>query len=427
MFILKYLLSVAFIWLFFFTEIQAQSVVKDTTETQQDSLKKRDLIKQLGNGFFPTKYFDIDLRYLIKFNQYEGLRTGVGGVTNDAFSEKYRINGYLVYGFRDHRFKYGIGGGIRLIPNTNTWLNFSYIDDLQETGSSKFITDKRFFQFFEPRLLNIDLFYKYIAKNISLEHQISPRLVTETQLGVSNVNPTYNYIYEVDGKSYSEFNLSTAVISLQWSPFSRYELVDKRIKEVKIGFPKFTLQYTQSVKGVFESDFNFAKIDFRTIYEINYKKDNFSRFILSAGIARGNTPLSHLYHAYPNNINKETILQRFSVAGIDSFETMYFNEFFSDRFTTLQFRHYFSPFNIATRFKPQLVLISRFAIGNMSNINRHQGITFDTLDKGYTESGFEINKLLFGFGLSGTYRYGAYHLPKTEDNIAIKFTFNVTL
>lgn len=63
----------------------------------------------------------------------------------------------------------------------------------------------------------------------------------------------------------------------------------------------------------------------------------------------------------------------------------------------------------------------------MSDIERHQGITFGTLDKGYTESGFEINKLLFGLGLSGTYRYGAYHLPKTEDNIAIKFTFNVTL
>jgi len=424
---LKYIISIALTLLFCSAEMQGQSIIRDSTKTQQDSLKRRDLIRQLGNGFFPTKYFDIDLRYLIKFNQYEGFRTGLGGVTNDAFSEKYRVNGYTVYGFRDHRFKYGIGGGIRLVPKSNTWLNFSYVDDLQEAGSSKFITDKRFFQFFEPRLLNIDLFYKYISKHISLEHQISPRLVTETQLGVSNINPTYNYIYNVNGKSYSEINLSTAVISLQWSPFSIYELVEKRIKEVKIGFPKFTLQYTQSVKGVFESDLNFAKIDFRTIYEINYKKNNFSRFVLVAGIARGNAPLSHLYHAYPNNINKQTVLQRFSVAGIDSFETMYFNEFFSDRFVTLQFRHYFSPFNISTRFKPQLVVISRFALGNMSNIERHEGITFGTLDKGFTESGFELNKLLFGFGLSATYRYGAYHLPQTADNIAVKFTFNVTL
>ncbi|MGB1308996.1 MAG: hypothetical protein ACPG6B_08810, partial [Oceanihabitans sp.] len=131
--------------------------------------------------------------------------------------------------------------------------------------------------------------------------------------------------------------------------------------------------------------------------------------------------------AYPNNINKETIMQRFSVAGITSFETMYFNEFFSDRITTLQFKHHLSPFKISQRFNPELVLISRFAIGDMKHKDRHQQINFNTLEKGYTETGFEINKLLFGFGLSFTYRYGAYHLPKQGDNMALKFTFNVTL
>ena len=63
----------------------------------------------------------------------------------------------------------------------------------------------------------------------------------------------------------------------------------------------------------------------------------------------------------------------------------------------------------------------------MGNTERHQQITFNTLEKGFTESGLEINKLLFGFGLSFTYRYGAYHLPKLEDNMALKFTFNVSL
>jgi len=148
---------------------------------------------------------------------------------------------------------------------------------------------------------------------------------------------------------------------------------------------------------------------------------------LSAGIANGDAPLTHLYHAYPNNIRKETILQRFSVAGINSFETMYFNEFFSDRYTTLVFKHYMEPFHVSKRFNPQMVLISRFAIGNMNNINRHQNIDFQMLKHGYTETGFEINKLLFGFGLSATYRYGAYHLSREEDNIALKFTFNITL
>ena len=106
---------------------------------------------------------------------------------------------------------------------------------------------------------------------------------------------------------------------------------------------------------------------------------------------------------------------------------MFFNEFFSDRFATFQFKHYLKPFKITSHWKPQLVLISRYALGSMKSIDQHQGINFGTLDKLYSESGFEINKLLFGFGLSFAYRYGGYHLPSLGDNFAFKFTFNISL
>src|SRR5690606_31938395 len=172
-----------------------------------------------------------------------------------------------------------------------------------------------------------------------------------------------------------------AKIALQWSPFSVFESKDDVITETKNGYPKFTFQYTKSFKDVLNSDFNFSKIDFRTIYKFNITPKTTTEVTLTSGIAIGNTPLTHLYHAYPNNINKETILQRFSVAGINSFETMFFNEFFSDKFTTLQLKHSLKPFNISQRFKPQLVLITRYAVGDMSHIERHQNIYFNTLNK----------------------------------------------
>jgi len=400
---------------------------KDTTEIAQDSIRKSEFLKNIGNGFLPIGFFDLDLRYLVKFNQYEGFRTGLGGVTNDRFSEWFRINSYVVYGFKDRRFKYKIGSGLRLNEQTNTWLNLAYTDDLSETGSSNFLTDKRFFTFFEPRLLNIDLFHKHITKSISLEHRVSNHLLSETELAISKIDPTYQYNFVLDDKSFSNFNVSTAKVSLQWSPFSTFDVIEDKVVPIKDGYPKFTLQLTQGFRSVIGSDFSFSKLDFRTIQQFNHKNDAITNITLVAGIAGGETPLTHLYHAYPNNITKETILQRFSVAGLNSFETMYFNEFFSDKFSTLQLKHYFKSFNISDRFKPQLVLISRYAIGDMNSINRHQGIQFGTLEKLYSESGFEINKLFFGFGLSFAYRYGAYHLPNLEDNIAFKFTFNISL
>ena len=400
---------------------------KDSTQHAQDSIKKTEFLKTIGNGYLPFKYFNLDLRYLIKFNQYEGFRTGLGGITNDEFSERYRLDGYLVYGFRDDKFKYKIGGGFRVNEASNTWVNLSYTDDLQESGSSKFLTDKRFFTFFEPRLININLFYRHITKSVSLQHKVTNHLLSETQLAVSKITPTYYYNYLLDGKSYHSYDLSTAKVSMQWSPFSHFELVNDKIKETKDGYPKFALQLTQGFKSVFGSDFTFSKLDFRTIHQFNHKNEAVTNITLVAGIAGGDTPLSHLYHAYPNNITKETILQRFSVAGINSFETMYFNEFFSDKFSTLQLKHAFKPFKISERFKPQLVLISRYALGEMTSKSRHEGFDFNTLEKLYSESGLEINKLFFGFGLSFAYRYGSYHLPKLEDNMAFKFTFNISL
>src|SRR5690606_4007624 len=163
----------------------------------------------------------------------------------------------------------------------------------------------------------------------------------------------------------------------------------------KDGYPKFTFQVTKSFKDVFDSDFNFSKYEFKTIHEIKHKNENVSEITIISGMAHGNTPLTHLYHTYPNNVNKGKILRRFSVAGTNSFETMFFNEFFSDRFATLQLKHAIKPFNISQNYKPQLVLITRFAIGDIDQVNRHQNITFGSLKKGYTESGIEINKLIF--------------------------------
>ncbi|MEO8773618.1 MAG: hypothetical protein ABI263_03790 [Gelidibacter sp.] len=425
----KYCAYLFFIICIWSAQSQIPTKTGDTiTVVEQDSIKKSKFFKQIGNGFFPTRYIDIDLRYFIKYNQYEGIRSGLGGKTNDNLSEKYRMNGYVVYGFKDDKFKYSIGGGFRLSKDSGTWVNLSYTDDLQETGSSNFLTDKRFFSFFEPRLLNINLFHRHVTKTVSLEHRITPYLLSETQLSRSNVNPTYDYSFLVDGTAFEEFRISMAKVSLQWNPFNTFEPIGD-VEVEKEGFPNFTLQLSKSFKDVLDGDFNFSKVDFRTIYKLDYNAEgnSFTEATLTGGIATGTAPLTNLYHAYPNNINKLTILNRFSVAGINSFETMYFNEFFSDRYATLQLKHYLKPFNIAKRIQPQMVLISRFALGDMTHMERHQNITFGTLRKGYSEAGLELNKIIFGFGLSFAYRYGAYHLPEFADNVAAKFTFNLTL
>ena len=427
---MKHLWMLALVFVLLSRQSQAQGgqSYTDYNLRIQDSTNKEILLRNLGNGYFPTKYFNFDLRYLSKYNQYEGFRTGLGGLTTNALSEIFRIQTYLVYGFRDDAFKYSIGGGLRLFPETNTWIHFAYTEDLEETGSSAFLTDKRFFQLIEPRRFNISLFHHYISQEINIEHRLSPHILTETELAHTNISPKYDYVFRPSPtESYTNFDLSYIKFSMQWSPFSKYDRINERLKEVHKGFPKFTLQYTHSFEDVFKGNFNFNKIDLRVLQVFDHKNESDTEIVLTTGYTSGEVPLTHAYHAFPNNVNKETILQRFSIAGTNSFETMYFNEFFSDKVLTFRVKHKLKPFNISPWFKPQLAFLTKFAIGDMDNPEQHEMMDFSTLEKGYLESGIEINRLIFGFGLSFAYRYGAYHLPKIDDNIAFKFTFYLNL
>ena len=68
-----------------------------TSQTKKHTLKQNNLLKNLSNGYIPIGTFNLDLRYAIKFNQFEGFRTGLGGVTNKKFSQSYRLNRNITF------------------------------------------------------------------------------------------------------------------------------------------------------------------------------------------------------------------------------------------------------------------------------------------------------------------------------------------
>ncbi|GGG38027.1 hypothetical protein GCM10011344_43570 [Dokdonia pacifica] len=383
-------------------------------------------INNFSVGYYSVNFFDFDLTYPVKFNNFEGLRLGLGGVTNESFSKRFRIEGYGAYGFKDKEIKYGAGGGILLDSKKDAWLSLTYNSDLEEVGNYAYLTDRRVYSLFEPRLVNINLFYKHRTTRTNLEYRIAPKLLSEFQVAHRRIEQTTPYRYINDGEEISNYNITELTAGVRWSPGSKFMKTESGINEVYDGYPKVTAQISQSIDGL-EGDFNFTKIGAKVFYRLDRLNKSATELLVEGNVGFGDLPITHLFQAYPNAPTKETILQRFSVAGVNSFETMFFSEFFSDRLLTAQLKHRLAPFNISKNFKPEMVFITRFAIGDISNPEDHLDIQFGSLREGYTESGFEINKLIFGFGTSLTYRYGAYHLPNFEDNIAFKFTFNLQL
>jgi hypothetical protein len=399
---------------------------KSTIE-QKNTLSKIKRLQNVNNGFFPILKWKTDLKTLIKINNYEGLRLGIGGLTNEDFSENFRIGGYIAYGTKDKTIKYGIDTGFLLDRDTNTWLNGHYTDDVREVGSNAYLTDERVYSLFEPRLVNIIFFYKEKTASLSIQKKITPKLLSEFKVAHDRIFQTQNYAYLNGDIAIQSYDLSRAVLSLRWSPRSRFLKFDNNFINVNEKYPILSGQIEQFFGNTFCGDLTFTKLSLKSDYIINHINNHSTEFALEGNIAFGQVPLTHSYHAYPNAPNKPSILDRFSVAGVKSFETMFFSEFFSTRLASLHIKHRFSPFKISNKLRPELVLISRHAIGDFSNQNRHIGIDFNTLEKGYSEAGLELNKIFWGFGLSFAYRYGAYHLPVFEDNIAFKFTFNLKL
>ncbi len=397
------------------------------TIERKNTLGKINRLQNVNKGFFPILKWKTDLKTLVKVNNYEGVRLGLGGLTNDEFSKNFRVGGYIAYGTKDRAIKFGVNTGVLLDKDTNMWLNANYADDVREVGSNSYLTDERVYSLFEPRLVNIIFFYKEKTTSLSLQKRLSPSVLSEFKVGHDRIFQTENYAFLNGNIALQSYDLSRALLSVRWSPNSKFLKFDKDFVNIKENSPVISGQAEQYFGSFLGGDLAFTKVSVKSEYFINHINDQRTEFSLEGNLAFGDVPLTHSFHAFPNAPNKSTILDRFSVAGVKSFETMFFSEFFSTRLASLHIKHRLAPFKITNKIQPEMVFISRHAIGNFTNPERHLGIEFNTLDQGYSEAGLELNKIFWGFGLSFAYRYGAYHLPQFEDNIAFKFTFNLTL
>jgi hypothetical protein len=379
--------------------------------------------RKIINGFLPIPFFDLDLRKFFAYNNYEGFRLGIGGITNDRFSKLYKIEGYSAYGTKDKDYKYHLGFSSRIGDFSNTWMSVSYTDDVLEIASTNFTIDKKGFKIYDPRPINISTFYNYTSWKAFIDTKFIPKTESIWQLSRTVVEPKFDYVYNLNNILYNTYVITAAMISLQWNPFSDYMQTPKGRIEIEKRFPKFTFQFTQSLPNIWNNDFQFGKIDFKTEFEKKHLNGQKTNLVLQAGYAFGDIPLTHLYNTSPNNITKETVLQRITFAGRNSFETMFFNEFFSSKFASFQLKHGFNRVKLFKKVKPSLVLVSRMAWGNLDKPEQHIGLNYKTLNEGFFESGIELNQIYKGFGLTGFYRYGPNQLSKFEDNLAIKLSF----
>lgn len=405
-----------------FTALRVERMIR-----MYDIERKIEVNKAISKGYYPLGIVDLDLGKLAKYNKYEGFKLGLGGKTNHYFSDKFRIEGQLVYGFKDREFKYGMGAGVLLNQRSGTWLKANYDKGIEEIASSNYIKGINEFSLIQPRSVNIDYFYRYKTFQTSVEHRFSPDIDTEFIIAKTDISQIEDYAFLNNGKLYRDFTITEAKFGFLWRPFSKFLSTPNSHLTIEKGYPQFTGQVSQSFNNFLGGDFNFTKIGLKADYIINRINQSSTQFTLDGKQSFGNIPLTQAFHASPNQPNSPDIKGRFSVAGGIVFETMYFNEFFSERQVALHIKHRFRPIAISKNIRPEFTVISRHVIGDFKNMVSHQNIEFKSLKEGYSEAGLELNKIYSGFGLSVAYRYGAYHLPTFQENFSFKFILNLTI
>ncbi|HYW95044.1 MAG TPA: DUF5686 family protein, partial [Bacteroidales bacterium] len=89
------------------------------------------------SGYMPVRFVNINLGRLLLYNQYEGLRPELDLVTNHRLSPYFNIGGYVAYGSKDRRIKYGVSAKAWLYKGWEPSIELTYKNDIAAYGVEK--------------------------------------------------------------------------------------------------------------------------------------------------------------------------------------------------------------------------------------------------------------------------------------------------
>jgi hypothetical protein len=191
-------------------------------------------------------------------------------------------------------------------------------------------------------------------------------------------------------------------------------------------WPILMASYSRGAEGVLNGEFNYNRLEVGILWERTIKYLGYLTLQIEGGFVDQPVPYSLLFSPRPS------FNPSFSVIVRNTFQTMRFNEFASNRYTALYLRHNFGPLLLRTGwFKPEFRIYQGIAVGAFDSPELHQGIPLKSLEDGFYESGIDFANLLrfnignvgyLGFGVGVFYRYGPNALPKQADNWAFKLS-----
>lgn len=389
------------------------------------SIKHFERVLNLGEKIYrkkvPLSFFNIHLNKVGNYNAFEGVRAGLGGQTNEKFSKHLFFGGYIGFGFRDRIFKYGVNTAFQSNTHWRWRLNVAHRNDVIESGAASFYLDRPQYSSEWIRNLRIQIMDVVRQNHVSVHFQPTKYLYGNVSLEQNTNSVLYNYQY----KDHAVNNHFTTVgVHLKYAYGQRYFRLFNEKFPLDNTYPIIWLNIIKGLDGPLDGEYNFWKIEHKTEWTIPLPSWGVTRFQFISGVTLGDVPYFQLHRGRGSG----------QVLGLihNSFETMGFNEFLSDRYLSLFLTHDFGYINFlkAKNFRPKFEVAYNAGVGGLSNPEAHQYLDFNTMENIFMEAGAMFNELLVinplyfkvGFGIGYYYRFGAYQLGTFADNSVIKLS-----
>jgi hypothetical protein len=396
-------------------------------DTKTLSRRQKELLRfgeRLYLGQFPLAFVNLDLNKIFSLNYLEGLRLGLGMHTNQNFSKKWQLGGYAGYGLKDERFKYGADVSYNFTNPINLSLNATYNFDVYEAGAQTFPFDIVQYSTEPLRKYRLSIMDYYRQGGVSATFKPIKYLNTTSGISVATHKPSYNY--QFGNNEHNKLDFTEYSLGIRYAYGEEYIKTPVNTMLLNTPYPVVWLNYTQGLNTVFGGDFSYSRFDFKVQQTFKFFRFGTSGIQLSAGLVSKATPYSKLY-------NMKGSLRNFSVVTHNSFETMKYNEFLSDRFFAIFYSHDFGQlYTPHPMFRPNVVMLHNMGIGTLAYPELQQKVNFKTMEKGYFESGIFLKNLVVvnlsglrtGLGVGMFVRYGHYEYESLGDNIVIKLAAN---
>ena len=384
--------------------------------------KKLLLLEAITTGEIPAGPVSFELDKFMDYNEFEGMRLGVGLRTNNRISKFVSVGGYAAYGFNDVHWKYGGDIKFKIYDKNDITAGLVYQNDVTPSGGVEFFETPSFelrsySSIYVTRMDRVEGVHAYFTFRALRDFQ---NKVFYNSFSQSN---NYPFEYVPKGDTLSAAGQAFQRAEVGWT--LRFGLHEKYIrlfgKNISTG-SKYPYLWLRIAKGdeALGGTFNYTKLDARITKTFLIKGLGKLGFQLEGGTIAGNVPSTFLHYGRGmRNSGFNLYIQ-------NAFNTMAPNEFLSQTYLSGHIHHSFGPLYKNDFSALELSIISSAGWGTIDDPTAYLGDTFKTLEKGYFESGLLFDNVLVsgtsGIGFGVFYRYGPYALPKTEDNFGFSFT-----